>query len=133
MDRKGRVAQYIESFTWSYFDPHSTQKKGRSCESCHQNPKSLGLGYGKVFLRKGDLYFEPLEKRLTSTSLRLSQVISEKGETSAKFNRPNMSGLKKEEIFRILRVGICLECHKEKDKIYRQWKSKISCPKFPNL
>ncbi|MFN3406133.1 MAG: hypothetical protein ACK4UR_01685 [Caldimicrobium sp.] len=94
---------------------------------------SLGLGYGKISLNNKTLHFEPLEKTLTTTALRLSQIINEKGETLVKFNRQHMRGFNSEEIYRILRVGICLECHKEKDKIYQQWKSNLSCPQFPDL
>ncbi len=50
-----------------------------------------------------------------------------------KFNRENMRGFSQGEIERILKVGICLECHKGKDKIYRNWKEKIECPKYPTL
>lgn len=121
LDRKGGIIRKIESITWAYFEPHSTQKKGRTCESCHQNPKSLGLGYEeeKIFIQ--------------NPPLRLSQIINEKGETLVKFNRKNMRGFNRDEFTKIYKVGICLTCHKEKDKIYKKWHEKIACPKFPEI
>ncbi|MEZ0344552.1 MAG: hypothetical protein ABWJ99_07115 [Caldimicrobium sp.] len=115
-------------------EPHSTQKKGRTCESCHQNPKALGLGYGKISLKDGKILFEALEKPQTKNKkVRLSQIVNLQGETLIKFNRKGMRGFNQEEIIRILRVGFCLNCHKENSPIFKHWKRNIVCPKFPEI
>ncbi len=132
MDEEGRVKKYLESLTWAHLEPHSTQKKGRSCESCHQNPKALGLGYGKIILKEGKITLEPLEKPVKQ-NLRLSQIVSMEGENLVQFNRPKMRGFNKEELTKILRVGLCLNCHSQNHTIFQKWKNTLKCPKFPNL
>lgn len=75
-----------------------------------------------------------IEKPMLSTPpLKLSQIIDEKGKTLVKFNRKDMRGFNKEEWEKILKVGICLGCHKGTDQIYRIWHKDIACPKFPSL
>ncbi|BAU23357.1 hypothetical protein THC_0973 [Caldimicrobium thiodismutans] len=128
------MEKYFESITWAQIDPHSTQKKGRTCQSCHQNPKAVGLGYGKISFQKGKLFFEALEKSVTKNpKISLSQIVTPEGKTLVKFNRPEMRGFNEEELLRILRVGLCLNCHSEKDKLFKTWKRDTRCPKFPHL
>jgi len=31
-------------WNWDAYEPHTIGKEGRSCESCHGNPKAVGLG-----------------------------------------------------------------------------------------
>jgi hypothetical protein len=128
------VKGYFESITWANIEPHSTQRKGRTCQGCHQNPKAVGLGYGKLSLREGRLFFEALEKPVTESSgVTLSQFVDFEGKTLVKFNRPEMRGFNRDELLRILRVGLCLKCHAEKDPLFKNWKTGLRCPKFPNL
>ncbi len=134
LDEKGRVKRYFESITWAQIEPHSTQKKGRSCKSCHQNPKALGLGYGKILFKDGKVLFEALEKPITKErNINLSQIVNPEGESLVKFNKSGMRGFNKEEIIRILRVGLCLNCHEENSAIFKHWKKNINCPKFKGL
>lgn len=75
-----------------------------------------------------------MEKPITvNPPLKLSQIINQEGKTLVKFNRENMRGFNKEEIEKILKVGICLGCHPGHDRIYLRWRKEISCPKFPHL
>lgn len=85
-------------------------------------------------MKEGKIYFEALEKPFTKGGkIALSQIIDPAGHTIVKFNRKEMRGFTKEEWMRILRVGICLNCHKENSALFKRWKRDLSCPKFPNL
>lgn len=44
-------------------EPHTTGK-ARSCDSCHRNPKALGLGEGKLIQKKGHWLFQPAKGEL---------------------------------------------------------------------
>ncbi len=124
----------FESITWANIEPHSTQRKGRTCQGCHQNPKSVGLGYGKLFLKDGRLFFEALERAATKNpQITLSQLIDFEGRTLIRFNRPEMRGFNRDELLRILRVGLCLNCHTDRDPLFKNWKAGLRCPKFPGL
>ena len=134
LDKKGEPKKYFESITWAHIEPHSTQKKGRSCKSCHQNPKALGLGYGQIILNHGQISFYALEKPITQKeNISLSQIVDLEGRTLVKFNRREMRGFTKEELKRILRVGLCLNCHEETSSLFKRWKKDIFCSKFPKL
>ena len=134
LDKKGEPKKYFESITWAHIEPHSTQKKGRSCKSCHQNPKALGLGYGQIILNHKQISFHALEKPITQKeNISLSQIVDLEGRTLVKFNRREMRGFTKEELKRILRVGLCLNCHEETSSFFRRWKKDIFCPKYPEL
>uniref|UniRef100_A0A832LXR1 Uncharacterized protein n=1 Tax=Caldimicrobium thiodismutans TaxID=1653476 RepID=A0A832LXR1_9BACT len=93
----------------------------------------LGLGYGKITWQEGKLSFEPLEAPFGGTNLRLSQIVDFEGNTLVKFNRPGMRGFNKEELERILKIGICLNCHNPKDRIFMNWKRELRCPRLESL
>lgn len=75
--------------------------------------------------------FEPLEAPFEGANIRLSQIVDIHGNTKVKFNRANMRGFDKGEIERILRVGICLNCHQEDDRVFKNWSNRKNCPKVP--
>ncbi|MCS7198872.1 MAG: hypothetical protein NZ850_00780 [Caldimicrobium sp.] len=114
-------------------EPHSTQRRARACKDCHQDPKVLGLGFGKITLREGRLLFEPLEAPFGETKIRLSQIVDPQGNTLVKFNRPNMRGFNRGELERVLKVGLCLNCHPPEHKIFLEWKGDFLCPQYPFL
>jgi hypothetical protein len=114
LSEEGKLARYFESITFAQIEPHSTQRKGRSCKDCHQNPKVVGLGYG-----------EGLD--------RLSRVGDREGRSLVKFNREGLRPFTKEELDRILKVGLCLSCHEERDRIFKNWRSDLKCPRLRTL
>ncbi len=67
-NKVNKTANGIYAIATNLTQPHTTSKKARSCESCHANRKSLGLGYGLYVTRaKGvDLPFS-LEQIVDST------------------------------------------------------------------
>lgn len=110
--------------------PHTTQKKARSCESCHNNPKTMGYG-----IEGGVLYYNPSEDYVMDLLDSEGNVIAENVDTH--FNAiPNLtmdwsrfldesgqqlqtvghhfSGsrpLNKQELMKLDRRGVCLSCH----------------------
>jgi len=78
------------------FDPHTTQKEARSCESCHRNAKTVGL--------KGVYLDENIPEHLFE---------KEQGQRR---------GFKENEWDSILRVGQCIPCHKGyQDPIFKDF------------
>ncbi len=113
-------------------DPHSTQKKGRSCLDCHQSPKTVGLGPGNVFFENGRLLFAPAG---TGADLGLGHslqaLVDTSGQPLTNLSRPNLRPFNQEEIRRILRVGLCLVCHPDySDPVMQNWRPDLTCPVF---
>ncbi len=105
-------------------DPHTTQKKGRSCESCHTNPKSLGLGQGSILLRNGKLNFVPSlseSPNLLGIDQPLDSMVNIEGKPLMHTSRPYFDTFSKNEIYKILKVGLCLTCHEGEDSIMKNW------------
>ena len=99
-------ASSVRGMTVSWFDPHSTQTRSRTCEDCHLDPKSLGLGSGR--------FVPGLETmvRHTVQEGEVSDVLVDPGGNSEwRFNREGGRPFGQEEQQAILRVGPCLPCH----------------------
>ena len=108
------MKRYFEKITFAQIEPHSTQRKGRTCKDCHKNPKAVGLGYG-----------EGLDK--------LSQVGDREGKALVDFNRKGLRPFTKEELDRILKVGVCLACHAEGDRLFKNWRRDLKCQRLKTL
>lgn len=104
--------------------PHTTTKKGRSCESCHLNPYVLGYGSGKLTInKKGKIEFQASYELNKNDNLPedawipfLSQI--EKNKTYS--TRTNFRPFNLSEQQKILTVGMCLTCHKSDEKIMQE-------------
>jgi len=115
-------------------DPHATDK-ARSCEDCHLSAKTLGLGYGTLSYRgQGKWHLETVEKapsELLGLDFPLSAVTNLEGRVFVHFSRPDLRAFRAEELKRILRVGLCLSCHRDfSDPVMRQWDRRKKCPVF---
>lgn len=112
--------------------PHTIQKKARSCESCHNNPKSMGYG-----IASGNLYSDPSKNYVNDLRDENGNPLAQNADTQ--FNAiPNLKmdwsrfldedgkqlqtvghhfsksrPLNKEELGKLDRRGVCLACHKE--------------------
>lgn len=83
--------------------PHTVTKGARSCEDCHANRKAVGLGGGIYSTRANgvDIPFE------------LERIVDEEGRQIQATNHDGARPFNKEEQERILRVGVCVSCHKK--------------------
>ena len=92
---------------------HTTQRKGRSCESCHTNPLALGYGRGSLKLAsQGEWVFEAEYADSKYDGLPEDAwagfLKERKGPAST---RTGMRPFSIVEQKRILTVGACLTCH----------------------
>ncbi|MDP2106033.1 MAG: hypothetical protein Q8J76_08580, partial [Desulfobulbaceae bacterium] len=134
LDKEGKEERSFYSFTMAAIDPHTTQKKGRSCASCHAAPKALGLGLGTVWQEEGRWQFTPATEPLETsagTTPRFDAYVTIDGTPLQKSFRPTLRPFNQNELGRILSVGTCLTCHPTiEDKAYHPFKVN-SCPKPP--
>ncbi|MCP4441825.1 MAG: cytochrome C [Aureispira sp.] len=111
--------------------PHTIQKKSRSCESCHSDPKAMGFG-----MNGGELYARPdtnvvidlvdgegrplannvdtMFNAIPNLEMGWSRYLDEDGRQLQTVGH-HFSGsrpLNKEELMRLDRRGVCLSCHK---------------------
>lgn len=111
-------------FTVSKMDPHTTQRKGRTCEECHMDARSLGLGTGSISLKNGQWHFTPAMK-LSGPPFKQAtdSFVDIDGKPLVNTSRPGLRPFDRDEIHRILYVGQCLPCHKDfNDPVMRDWK-----------
>jgi hypothetical protein len=128
--QQGRLERFF-----SPIEPHTTTRRGRSCESCHNDPLALGLGRGTLRLETevetgGVFVFEPeaepARDGLPSDSWTGFLQTPRPGSATRSDARP----FNAEEQHRILRVGACLTCHEptgeETEGIYRNFEDSLA-------
>ena len=113
--------------------PHSAQRKARTCESCHDNPKALGYGIsGGVFQTRyvedivEDLIDQKTGKvipgrykiqipKIEGMDFDWSTIVNAKGEQvqTVGTHWPLSRALPKEMRDGINRTGLCMGCHQE--------------------
>ena len=127
IDRKSFGLKSSESFH-RLFAPapgHTTIKEGRTCKSCHNNPLALGFGRGKLDYQveggKGKWIFDPQFEKNRADSLpedAWTGFLQERKNLAA--TRYTLRPFNVAEQKRILNVGACLTCHKEKSRVVEQ-------------
>ncbi|MCB2183382.1 MAG: amino acid ABC transporter substrate-binding protein [Desulfobulbaceae bacterium] len=134
IDEKGQPERQFNSLTMAALNPHTTQAKGRTCAECHTSTKVMGLGEGTAWKENGTWHFKGLDQGLkTEPGLTppLDAYVTIEGEPLQKSSRPNLRPFNKEELTRILRIGQCIECHKEySDPAYKNFGPETKCPVF---
>ena len=107
----------FKRLTVSWMDPHTTQKRPRTCKDCHKDPRAIGLGRGNLVFVNGKWKFEPSMSRSPKTlgiQHPLDQFVTIDGDPLVNFSRAGrLRTFNGDEIDRILTVGICLECHSD--------------------
>ena len=104
---------------------HTTQRKGRSCKSCHNDPLAIGFGRGELIYKiegkTGRWSFTPRFALNENDQLPEDAWIGFLQE-AAKPNstRTTLRPFTVNEQKRILKVGSCLTCHDEKSKVMDQ-------------
>lgn len=100
--------------------PHTTGAQARSCASCHRDPAALGLGTGDLDLV--GLRFSPADPDPDSPALARDGWVALQPAAAADGARPGQRSLDAAEQRRVLRVGLCLDCHPTaQDPIYRDF------------
>ncbi len=96
---------------------HTISKKGKACIDCHNNPVVLGYGRGKLrFTKNGTWQFQPKYPKAQDKLPQDAWIGFLKNDTIHKATRINARPFSLLEQQKILRVGACLTCHKEKTK-----------------
>jgi hypothetical protein len=112
-------------------NPHTTQAKGRDCIDCHASTKTVGLGDGKVFMRKDELIFEPINEGVVTsagTTVPFDAYVTLEGEPLQHSSRSNLRPFDKGELRAILRVGLCVRCHNRyDDTIWKNYNGQTVC------
>lgn len=101
---------------------HTTQREGRGCKSCHNNPLALGFGRGELLFEvsrnSGKWKFEPNFASGTQDRLPEDAWIGFfKEAATPNATRSDLRPFTVKELKRILEVGSCLTCHEEKSKV----------------
>ncbi|MBO83361.1 MAG: cytochrome C [Actinobacteria bacterium] len=110
--------------------PHTAGRRARSCESCHNNPKTLGYGYedGRYLRGQDENYYIDLQTAtgknipqntrvqmpaIPNLNHDLSQIITREGRqlVSVGSHWPLSGPLPKEMREKMERTGLCMGCH----------------------
>ncbi|MDR3089271.1 MAG: amino acid ABC transporter substrate-binding protein [Desulfobulbaceae bacterium] len=133
VDKNGQRRAKLNRFTMAAINPHTIQEQGRACADCHAEPKTVGLGEGRVALKNGDLTFVGIDQGLQTglgPTPPLDAYVDINGKALQKGSRPGLRPFTKEELRRILRVGLCVACHDNyHDAAWRNYDGKTQCPK----
>jgi len=134
IDEEGKIAGGFNRFTMAAINPHTTQAKGRSCEECHSSTKTIGLGEGTVVKKEGKWEFHPVGQgvdTLKGKTVAFDSFVTIDGKQLQHASRDNLRPFNGDELKRILRVGLCLECHREyNDPVYKNYDPKRPCPVY---
>ncbi|MBK7175509.1 MAG: hypothetical protein IPH84_20350 [Bacteroidales bacterium] len=98
---------------------HTTVKKSRSCQSCHNNPLALGFGRGSLdFSREGRWIFDPRFENSPNDGLpedAWTGFLSERKGVSSTRTGHRPFNIKEQR--QILLVGSCLTCHPPESRV----------------
>ncbi len=118
VNEQGEIADTFNIFTMASLNPHTTQAKGRTCVDCHTSTKTVGLGEGTLWREDGQWQFTPIHQGIETATGRtppLDSYVDIEGNPLQRSSRPDLRPFNGKELRRILRVGLCLECHKRYD------------------
>lgn len=110
----GKGTRFVRAYALAV--PHTTTRKGRSCQSCHLDPNALGYGQGRLFLEtvKGAAIwrFEPSTPASPFDGLPSDAWIGFLSEpTQAAATRTAARPLELAAQRRTLEAGACMTCH----------------------
>jgi len=96
----------FDQIYFSSISVHTTQPKSRSCKSCHQSNTALGIINSWIKAPQNPEWKTPIG------------WITEQSSSPGLATQPGARSFNKEEICKIRRVGNCLNCHPDADKIF---------------
>ncbi len=134
INEKGEVESGFNRFTMAAINPHTTQTRGRSCEDCHASPKTVGLGTGTIYKKDGKWAFSGVDQGVDTAfgkTVPFDAFVTIDGKQLQHGSRDTLRPFNREELHRILRVGLCLQCHKEyTDPAFRNYDPNRPCPVY---
>lgn len=134
IDEQGKEQGGFNRFTMAAINPHTTQAKGRTCRECHTSPKTIGLGEGTVSKVDGTWHFDPVDRGVDTAigrTVGFDNFVTIDGEPLQHGSREDLRPFNGSELQRILRVGLCLDCHSSyEDPAYRNYTPSRPCPVF---
>jgi hypothetical protein len=107
--KKSPQAPLIQEQVFAATSAHTTRKAGRSCASCHQSDAAIGIINSWAIHADHPDWKTPVG------------WITEGQQTPGKATKPGDRSFNREEIDRIRKVGRCLTCHADDDKIYQNY------------
>ena len=110
---KGKGVAPITKGLFSFTSPHTTQKQGRSCESCHQSDSALGIIEKWTVAPQNPAWKAPVG------------WVEEGSSSLGKATQPAARSFTGEEMAKIRKVGICLECHSGETAIFEDYKRSL--------
>lgn len=130
----GTIDQSFDRFTMAAISPHTTQAKGRDCLDCHGSTKSVGLGEGRISFRDGEMFFENLDRGVTTSAgstVPFDAYVDITGKALQHGSRPEIRPFNGDELRKILRVGLCVRCHDRYDDIiWHRYDEQMQCPEY---
>jgi hypothetical protein len=96
----------VPFFSFNPVQPHSVTKQARSCESCHNSPKALGLGH------EGFGVISTVTGGTGVAALPFERWVDEQGKMIQSTAHAGSRAFAKEELDRINRLNVCQACHK---------------------
>jgi hypothetical protein len=134
IDEQGRHEGGFNRFTMAAINPHTIQAKGRGCKDCHASPKTIGLGEGTVTKEDGRWRFSPVDRGVATEqgqTVGLDTFVTIDGDPLQHGSRKDLRPFNGDELRRILRVGLCLDCHPTGgDKAYAHYDPQRPCPVY---
>ncbi|MGI6655853.1 MAG: hypothetical protein ACOX5Z_03305 [Desulfobulbus sp.] len=134
IDEQGASEGGFDRFTMAAINPHTIQAKGRTCKDCHASTKTVGLGEGTLVRRDGQWRFFPVDQGVTGVqgpTPPFDAFVTLDGTPLQHGSRKNLRPFNAGELQRILRVGLCLDCHQgADDPAYADQNRNRPCPVF---
>ena len=122
---KDKKIENFHSMAMAGWDPHTTQKKSRTCIDCHFNPATLGLGRGNLDIKKDKILFTPFynsKKSGMPFDYPIDGFVSADGQQFQTTSRKEARGFNKKELNKIVEAYKCIICHDNyDDKIYNNF------------
>lgn len=134
IDANGKPEKQFNSLTMAALNPHTIQKGSRTCPDCHTSGKTVGLGEGTLRREQGQWRFTAQSQGLKTgagPTPPLDAYVDLTGKPLQKSARADLRPFNGVELQRILRVGLCLECHKAlDDRAWRGYRPTTTCPVY---
>lgn len=134
IEKTGQPDRQFNRLTMAAINPHTTQAKGRGCRECHTSTKVLGLGEGRVWRENGSWQFAPTDQGVETAvgeTPPLDAFVTIDGVPLQNASRDTLRPFNREELARILRVGLCLDCHTSyDDPAYKNYTPATKCPVY---